>query len=80
MALQGVRDTYSGLFGDHAAIMIHLMRQHDTREVAQYIKFVWTHMVILALRARHQISLGGWKWCDLSFLDSCWLVHCQWEG
>ena len=39
MALQGVRDIYNGLFGDHTATMVDLMRQHDTREVAQYIKF-----------------------------------------
>ena len=37
-ALQGIRDRYNGLFGDHAATMVHPMWQHGTRAVAKFIE------------------------------------------
>ena len=35
LALQEIRDRYNGVFGDHVAIMVPFMWQHDTRAVAQ---------------------------------------------
>jgi len=37
-ALQGVRDRYIGLFGDHAATVVQLMWPDYTRAVVQFIK------------------------------------------
>ena len=37
-AHQGLRDGYKGLFGDHGAIVVQFMWQHDTRAVAKFIK------------------------------------------
>ena len=37
-ALQGLRDRYSGLIGDHAATMLQLMWQHDPHALVQFIE------------------------------------------
>ena len=37
-ALQGIRDRYNGVFGDHAATLVQFMWQHDTCVVAQFIE------------------------------------------
>ena len=36
--LQDIRDRYQGLFGEHAATMLHFMWQDDIRGVAMFIK------------------------------------------
>ena len=64
--VQGFLPTWTTLFTTqslaHLGFMplrlLNLMWQHDTRALAHSSKSVWTHAVILALRARHRISPG----------------------
>ncbi len=68
---------YNDLFGDYVATMVQLMWQHETstRAVTQFIEecmefILWMHMVILALRARHQISP---RWLEMVSIFSSFL-------
>lgn len=61
-ALQGFKDRYSSLFGDHAALIFTIWR-HDIRAVVQSSKNVWMRTVILAVKAGHQISA---RWLDMN--------------
>ncbi len=71
-ALQGFRDRYNGLFGDHAATMIQSCGNMTLVQLRNSSKNVWTHTVILALRARHQISP---RWLETMQIFSLYTVH-----
>lgn len=66
--LQEIIEIYNGLYGDHAATMVHEMIDqsisHDTRALAQFIK-EWLHAVLLE---------PGYDAKSLSLLDE-WLTH-----
>jgi len=55
-ALQGVRDRYSGQFGIMPQQWFSSCGKMTLVQSRNSSKDVWTHTVILAFRARHQIS------------------------